>query len=196
LLSGVDLTEVIAAYASGYFLMADEAGELGWYSSRRHALIPLDERFHVPRSLKRALNSGRFTVRLDGDFPGVVEGCAARTETWISPQLKEVYAALHAAGFAHSFETWHEGGLAGAVLGITIGAAFIGESMFFTVPEGSKVALVRLVEHLRAQGFLLFDAQLMNPHLERFGAYELPESQYRRLLARAIGASAAWMKEG
>jgi leucyl/phenylalanyl-tRNA--protein transferase len=192
----VDLTEVIAAYASGYFLMADEAGELGWYSSRRHALIPLDERFHVPRSLKRALNSGRFTVRLDADFPGVVEGCAARSETWISPQLKEVYAALHAAGFAHSFETWHEGSLAGAVLGITIGAAFIGESMFFTVPEGSKVALVRLVEHLRAQGFLLFDAQLMNPHLERFGAYELPESQYRRLLARAVGASAAWMKEG
>jgi leucyl/phenylalanyl-tRNA--protein transferase len=196
LLSGVDLTEVIAAYASGYFLMADEAGNLGWYSSRRHALIPLDERFHVPRSLKRALNSGSFTVRLDGDFHGVVEGCAARTETWISPQLKEVYAALHAAGFAHSFETWHEGSLAGAVLGITIGAAFIGESMFFTVPEGSKVALVRLVEHLRAQGFLLFDAQLMNPHLERFGAYELPESQYRRLLARAVGASAAWMKEG
>ncbi|MBB6097943.1 leucyl/phenylalanyl-tRNA--protein transferase [Deinobacterium chartae] len=187
------VADLLEGYARGYFLMADDAGELRWYSSRRHALIPLDERFHVPRSLRRALNSGRFEVRINADFEGVVRGCASRAETWISVELMAIYRSLHRAGFAHSFETWSEGRLAGGVLGIALGGAFIGETMFYAVPEASKVAMVRLVEHLRARGFVLFDAQLTNAHLERFGAYEVPEAAYRRMLRAALEVEASFV---
>jgi leucyl/phenylalanyl-tRNA---protein transferase len=181
--------DILELYSQGYFLM-DNGGGLDWYSSRRHALVPLDDRFHTPSSLRRALNSGRFTVAIDAAFVEVVDGCAAREETWITPELREIYLNLHRAGHAHSFETWHEGRLAGGILGIVIGAAFIGESMFFRVPESSKVAMVRLHEHLKARGFELFDAQIQNPHLERFGAYEVSEREYARLLERAVNARA------
>jgi leucyl/phenylalanyl-tRNA--protein transferase len=180
------LDEVVSSYAKGYFLMADDRGHLGWYSSRQRALIPLDERFRYPTSLQRHLNSGRFEVAIDRDFKSVVEGCAARDETWISDDLKSIYFALHDAGFAHSFETWEGGELAGGILGLVLGAAFIGESMFFRIPEGSKAAMVRLVEHLRAHEFFLFDAQIQNPHLERFGSYIVPEREYLSLLTKAV----------
>jgi leucyl/phenylalanyl-tRNA--protein transferase len=167
--------------------MDDEAAQgLGWYASREHALIPLDERFRYPRSLQRVLNQNRFTVAINRDFSAVVEGCANRETTWISEELKQIYHALHAAGWAHSFEAWQGKDLAGGVLGIAIGGAFIGESMFYRIPDGSKVALVKLVEHLRSRHFLLFDAQMTNPHLERFGSYILPDSEYQLLLRRAV----------
>ncbi|MCU0568525.1 MAG: leucyl/phenylalanyl-tRNA--protein transferase [Oculatellaceae cyanobacterium Prado106] len=178
---------IIEGYAQGYFLMADESGkELGWYSSRERALIPLDDRFRYPRSLQRILNQDRFTTAINQDFAAVLEGCANRTTTWISPELKEIYWALYRAGVAHSFETWDGDQLAGGILGITIGGAFIGESMFYRIPESSKVAMVKLVERLRSRHFLLFDAQIMNPHLERFGAYILPNPEYKTLLKRAV----------
>ena len=180
----MDVAGIVELYAQGYFLM-DNGDGLNWYSSRRHALIPLDGAFHVPRSLRRALNSGRFETRINADFAGVVAGCGDRAETWITPELEAVYGELHRAGFAHSFETWVDGALAGGILGITVGAAFIGESMFFRVPEASKVAMVRLVEHLRSRDFALFDAQIQNPHLARFGAFEVPEREYNAMLERA-----------
>jgi leucyl/phenylalanyl-tRNA---protein transferase len=182
-----DVSTIIHGYSQGYFLMADETGnELGWYSSRERALVPLDHRFRYPRSLQRTLNQDRFTVAVDRDFQSVLKGCADRETTWISTELKEIYWALHKAGVAHSFETWQGDTLAGGVLGIVIGGAFIGESMFYTIPEASKVAMVKLVEHLRSRQFLLFDAQIINPHLERFGAYILPNQEYSELLEKAI----------
>ena len=180
------LEQIVQGYAAGYFPMADARGRLGWYSSRTHTLMPLDSCFHVPGSLKRALNSERFEVRIDTAFAEVVRGCAAREETWISAELEQIYLALHRAGVAHSFETWQGEQLAGGVLGLALGGAFIGESMFFRISEGSKVALVRLVQHLNTRGFMLFDAQLQNPHLERFGSYEMASKEYGRLLERAI----------
>lgn len=177
------VSELLAGYAAGAFLM-DNGDGLNWYTSRVRALVPLDERFHPPRSLARAYP--KFEVRLNADFAGVVDGCAAREETWISPELREIYLALHAAGHAHSFETWRGERLAGGVLGLTLGGAYIGESMFHAVTDASKVALVRLVDHLRARGFVLFDAQLQNPHLARFGTYEVGEREYARLLKRAL----------
>lgn len=182
----LDVFDIANGYAQGLFLMSGEDGTLGWYSSRERTLIPLDDRFHVPKSLRRALNSGRFEVRINGDFSGTVEGCANRDETWISDELKAIYHRLNEAGFAYSFETWHEGELAGGILGIVLGGAFIGESMFYRVPEASKVAMVRLVEHLKNRKFTLYDAQLMNPHLERFGAYNITPKQYQKLLDRAL----------
>lgn len=182
-----DIAIIVQNYARGYFLMADETGRnLGWYSSRERTLIPLDERFRYPRSLRRALNQERFQVAIDRDFPAVIEGCANRETTWISDELKEIYGDLHRAGIAHSFETWQGNELAGGILGLVIGGAFIGESMFYRIPEGSKVALVKLVEWLRSRHFTLFDAQMMNPHLERFGAYIVDNKEYQQLLKAAL----------
>jgi leucyl/phenylalanyl-tRNA--protein transferase len=181
-----DLSTIVNGYAQGYFLMADEDDQLGWYQSQSRTLIPLDDRFRYPKSLRRMLNQNRFAVAIDRDFDGVVAGCSNRQETWISDELQQIYHQLHSAGWAHSFETWQDDQLAGGILGIVIGGAFIGESMFFGIPDGSKVAMVKLVEHLRDRHFTLFDAQLMNPHLERFGAYMVSGETYDALLTAAI----------
>jgi leucyl/phenylalanyl-tRNA--protein transferase len=182
----LDIPSLIQGYAQGYFLMADESGTLGWYSSRTRAIIPLDERFRYPTSLRRVLNQERFSVAINRDFKSVVAGCADRDSTWISTELQEIYWTLYKAGWAYSFETWQGDQLAGGILGIVIGGAFIGESMFYRIPEGSKVAMVKLVERLRRRNFLLFDAQMMNPHLERFGACTVEEPQYQVLLRQAL----------
>jgi leucyl/phenylalanyl-tRNA---protein transferase len=181
-----NLPAIISGYARGNFLMAEEDEDLQWYSSSEHALIPLDDRFRYPKSLRRVINQERFTVKINGDFRAVVEGCADRATTWISDELKEIYWELYQTGSAYSFETWQGNELAGGLLGIAIGGAFIGESMFFHIPEGSKVAMVHLVNHLRHQKFSLFDAQMLNPHLERFGAYPIESRAYQDLLQVAI----------
>lgn len=194
-MSDFDVEDFIAGYSQGYFLMCndDETG-LGWYSSNKRALIPLDDRFRYPKSLQRMINQNRFQVAIDRDFPAVVEGCSGesgvpedyRPSTWISPILKEIYYQLHEAGYAHSFETWQGDQLAGGILGIVLNRAFIGESMFYRIPEGSKVAMVKLVEHLRRRDFILFDAQMNNPHLERFGSFIVKDQAYQKLLKEAI----------
>lgn len=181
-----DIPAVIQGYAQGYFLMADQTNHLGWYYSRQRALIPLDNRFRYPKSLRRVLNSDRFTVAINRDFKAVVAGCAARDSTWISSDLQEIYWQLYQTGWAKSFETWEGDRLAGGILGIVIGGAFIGESMFYRIPEASKVAMVKLVERLRLSKFVLFDAQMNNPHLERFGAYTVTEKEYQNLLGQAL----------
>ncbi|MBD2667325.1 leucyl/phenylalanyl-tRNA--protein transferase [Richelia sinica] len=181
-----DVAAIIRGYAQGYFLMADEWDNLGWYASKERTLIPLDERFRYPKSLQRVLNQERFQVAINRDFLGVVNGCANRETTWISPELKDIYWLLYQTGYAYSFETWRGDELAGGILGILIGGAFIGESMFYRIPEASKVAMVKLVERLRQRQFILFDAQMMNPHLERFGAYWIGDEEYTVLLQQAL----------
>ena len=185
-----NIRSVIEGYTQGYFLMSEGDGEpIEWYYTNSRTLIPLDQRFRYPKSLQRVLNQNRFEVRIDTAFEQVVEGCADRETTWISKELRSLYSNLHAAGWAHSFETWQGDQLAGGILGIAISGVFIGESMFFKIPEGSKVAMVKLVEHLRSQGYSLFDAQLMNPHLERFGAFEIDDDSYQSLLKQALTKS-------
>ncbi|MBG1240422.1 leucyl/phenylalanyl-tRNA--protein transferase [Nostoc sp. NZL] len=181
-----DIAAIVEGYAQGYFLMADERDRLSWYGSRDRTFIPLDERFHYPKSLQRVLNQERFTVDINRDFQAVVAGCADRETTWISPELQKIYWLLYQSGYAYSFETWQGDELAGGILGIVIGGAFIGESMFYRIPEGSKVAMVKLVERLRQNEFVFFDAQMMNPHLERFGAYRVGDKEYQMLLKQAL----------
>ena len=181
-----DVLAIIEGYAQGYFLMATEDESLQWYSSRDRTLIPLDARFRYPKSLQRVLNSDKFTVAINRDFKAVVNGCANRETTWISEELQEIYWALYLNGWAYSFETWLGDELAGGILGIAIGGIFIGESMFYRIPDGSKVAMVKLVEKLRSHSFVLFDAQMMNPHLERFGAYQVADLEYQRLLKQSL----------
>ena len=167
--------------------MAEEDGQaLNWYSSNKRALIPLDDRFRYPKSLRRVLNQNRFTPAINRDFEGVIEGCANRETTWISENLKDVYRRLHRAGYAHSFETWQGDRLAGGFLGIALGGVFIGESMFYNIPEGSKAAMVMLVNHLRSRNFQMFDVQIINPHLARFGAFEVDRDVYEASLFEAM----------
>jgi leucyl/phenylalanyl-tRNA--protein transferase len=190
-----NLQAVLQMYAQGYFPLGTRRG-IGWFDQRAYgtpyrALMPLDERFHIPRSLRRVLNAGRLEVRSDSDFAGVLEGCATRGglyrhATWITPEVAQLYLALHRHGFAHSFETWQDGKLVGGIMGVALGAAFIGDSMFYRVPHASKVALVRLVEHLRQRGFELFDVQVQNPHLARFGAIEVDPIEFRQKLLQAM----------
>ncbi len=188
-----DVAAIIQGYAQGYFLMADENNHLGWYGSRDRTLIPLDDNFRFPKSLRRVINQERFSTAIDRDFKAVVEGCADRDSTWISSELKDIYYSLNQSGWAHSFETWQGDELAGGILGIVIGGAFIGESMFFRIPEGSKVAMVKLVERLRSRQFVFFDAQMMNPHLERFGAYSIDDEEYQILLEKALQSNCSFM---
>jgi leucyl/phenylalanyl-tRNA--protein transferase len=168
--------------------MADPSdGSISWYSPDPRAIIPLDQ-FRVSRSLRRVVTRRDFEVLHDTAFSEVIRSCADRPETWISADVMAVYADLHRRGVAHSVETWKGGRLVGGLYGLAIGGAFFGESMFSTVSDASKVALVHLVNHLSAQGFLLLDAQFSTPHLASFGTVEVSREEYLRMLATALAA--------
>lgn len=169
--------------------MADVAGVIRWYDPDPRAVIPL-EQFHVSRRLLRTVRRAPFAVRYDCAFRAVMEGCAqarpGREQTWISGELLDAYGELHRLGLAHSVETWLGDELVGGVYGVGIRGLFAGESMFSRRTDASKVALVHLVERLRDGGYTLFDVQFLTPHLERFGAVEVPRQRYRQLLAAAL----------
>ena len=178
------------AYRHGIFPMADErSGEVLWFRPDPRAIIPLDG-FHVSRSLARTLKGGRFEIRLDTDFEGVMRGCADRPEgSWIDERFVEVYGALHRAGKAHSVEAWREGRLAGGTYGVAVGGAFMAESMFHRETDASKVALAALVERLGERGFTLLDVQYLTPHLASLGAVEISRREYEARLVRALSLS-------
>jgi len=162
-------------------------GDIAWFSPDPRALIPLDERFHITHGLRRVLKKKKFEITIDQEFGGVIRACSkTHGETWISEEILEAYCQLHREGHAHSVEARLDGELAGGLYGVHIGGAFFGESMFHQAPEASKVALVALVERLRARGFALLDTQWMTPHLAQFGTFEVPRGEYLRLLAAAL----------
>jgi leucyl/phenylalanyl-tRNA---protein transferase len=182
---------LLSAYAAGIFPMAETADDrdLFWVDPHRRGILPLDA-FHVPRRLRRTLRRGGFEVAADGDFAAVIRGCAEasdkRSETWINDEIVQLYSALHARGAAHSIECRVAGELVGGLYGVSLGAAFFGESMFSRVTDASKVALVHLVARLRLGGYRLLDCQFLTPHLARFGAIEVSRARYHRLLAEAL----------
>ncbi len=176
---------VIWAYQNGYFPMAEDDGELFWHAPDPRAVIPLD-RVKIARSLRQVLKKAQFDVTFNKDFYGVICGCADRDETWISPEIIEVYADLHAMHLTHSVEVWQDGDLVGGLYGVALGGAFFGESMFSRVSNASKVAFVHLTTHLRKQGFTLLDSQYLNPFTESLGAIEIPFVDYKRQLMEAL----------
>jgi leucyl/phenylalanyl-tRNA---protein transferase len=182
---------LLQAYASGIFPMAESANdpELFWVDPKRRGILPLDA-FHVPRRLKRVLRHGTLAVRTDTAFEAVMRGCAEASETrpttWINDEILQLYGALFARGAAHSVECWHEGELVGGLYGVSLGAAFFGESMFSRVTDASKVALVHLVARLRLGGYRVLDTQFLTPHLAQFGGIEISRSRYHRMLADAL----------
>lgn len=161
--------------------MAQE-GEIFWYEPKMRGLIPLDERFHVSRSLRKTWNKKLFEIRYDTAFREVMLGCAAREETWIDEVIMESYCELHKMGHAHSVECWDTEGLQGGIYGVSMGKAFFGESMFSRKTGASKIAMIALVERLREQNFQLLDTQWMTDHLRSFGGVEIPQAEYLKLL--------------
>jgi leucyl/phenylalanyl-tRNA--protein transferase len=178
---------LLAAYASGWFPMADEEGVISWYSPDPRGVLPIDA-FHVPSRLQRVVRQGQVQVEIDTAFEEVMRACAEAerepedTGTWISEEIIESYCALHDQGYAHSVEVRQDGALVGGLYGVSLGGAFFGESMFHRVTDASKVALVELVKRLQSRGFILLDTQWVTGHLQQFGAIEIPRPEYLQRL--------------
>jgi leucyl/phenylalanyl-tRNA--protein transferase len=192
---GGDLSaeRLLTAYAQGIFPWYSEPSPILWWSpDPRLVLEP--ERLHVPKSLRKTIRAGAFEVTADEAFARVIDRCAARPRpgqdgTWITDEMREAYVHLHQLGYAHSFEAWQGGELAGGLYGVSLGAAFFGESMFADRPDASKVAFVRAVEWLASRGVNLVDCQVRTDHLVRFGARDLSRATFLRKLAAALRAS-------
>ncbi|GJE51945.1 Leucyl/phenylalanyl-tRNA--protein transferase [Methylobacterium tardum] len=195
----VDITPeiLLKAYAAGIFPMAEDAQDptLYWVEPKARGVLPLDG-FRVSRRLARTVRLDQFEVRCDTDFAGVIDGCAAprrdSERTWINGRIRELYGALYDLGYVHTVEVYAGGRLVGGLYGVSLGAAFFGESMFHEVRDASKVALVHLMGRLRAGHYRLADTQFVTEHLTQFGAEELPRHVYKRRLAEALDQAGDW----
>jgi leucyl/phenylalanyl-tRNA--protein transferase len=186
----IPLDLLISAYATGWFPMAVGRG-IQWFSPDPRGIFPLDG-LRVSKRLARTVRQGRFRIEVDRAFVEVMRACATAERdpddpgTWISEEIIESYAALHAHGIAHSVETWVGDRLVGGLYGVALRGAFFGESMFHRETDASKVALVALVDRLRSRGYVLLDTQWTTPHLESLGAIDIPRKEYLRRLERAL----------
>lgn len=178
-------------YSQGYFPMTVYGNEVEWLAPRERALFPI-EGIHVSKSLKKTLRRGEFQVTFDTAFEEVVRDCMRPGDNWISEDFVRVYSEIHRLGWGHSCEVWKDGSLIGGVYGIAMGSCFCAESMFHRATDASKVALHCMVNRCRELGFSVFDAQIMNPHLQSLGAYEVPHEEYLVLLRRALKQSTEW----
>lgn len=171
--------------------MADEDGELAWYQPQFRALFPI-EGIRVSRSLAKRLRRGDFEIRFDTSFEQVIRSCRRPDENWINDEIIRAYTDIHREGWGHCAECWIDGELVGGVYGVALGACFSAESMFHRRTDASKIALHAMVEHCRELGFTMFDAQVLNPHLESLGAYEIPIDDYLDRLAVSMEQPTVW----
>jgi leucyl/phenylalanyl-tRNA--protein transferase len=184
---------LLRAYSIGLFPMADSADdpELFWVEPDMRGIIPLDD-FHVARSLAKTVRKSPFDIRFDTAFDAVLAACAEaapdRPSTWINTKIKSLYGTLHRMGHAHSVEAWEGDQLVGGLYGVSLGAAFFGESMFSRRTDASKICLVHLVERLKDRGFRLLDTQFTTEHLKTFGAIDVPKIKYEDMLANALAS--------
>lgn len=193
-----DLTPdlLLRAYSIGLFPMADSANdpEIFWVEPEMRGILPLDA-FHVSKSLAKTIRRTSLVIRRNTAFEAVMDGCAApapdRPTTWINATIRGLYTSLHRMGHAHSVEAWDGEHLVGGLYGVSLGAAFFGESMFSRQTDASKICLVHLVNHLRERGFVLLDTQFTTEHLKTFGAIDVPKARYARILEKAIALQPA-----
>lgn len=188
---------LLQAYAAGIFPMSDGGAEdeIFWVDPKARGILPLD-RFHISRSLTRAIRRQDYQVRVNTTFEDVVNACADRPETWINAVILSLYNRLHQLGFAHSVEVFDtDDQLVGGVYGVALGGAFFGESMFSRRKDGSKIALAYLVDRLRAGGFVLFDTQFVTDHLLTMGATEISRDAYQEMLAEALDINAEFLAQ-
>ena len=197
--SAFDVETLIDCYRQGLFPMAETRGDETIYliDPEHRGVIPLDA-FHLSRRLARTVRADRFEVSVDTAFSQVITECArpgpGRLETWINAPIEALYGELFRRGLAHSVETWREGRLVGGLYGVSLGAAFFGESMFSRERDASKVALVHLVARLKAGGYRLLDTQFITEHLTQFGAEEIPRAAYHRRLAAALAGQGEFLR--
>ncbi len=194
-----DLTPFLirSAYEQGAFPMTGDDGNIDWYQPRRRALFPI-EGIRVSHSLARTLRRGVFEVRYDTAFDAVMRACMRPEDNWLSEPFFRAYGQIHREGWGHCAEAWLGGELVGGVYGIAIGGCFCAESMFHRVRDASKVALGALVERCRHEGFAMFDAQVMNSHLQSLGAFEISHAAYMKALASVLEAQlhlGSWNRE-
>ena len=184
---------LLQGYRAGVFPMSEtrDSEDVFWVDPQRRGILPLDG-FHISRSLRKRLRAAQYTVSFNTCFRDVVRGCAAREETWINDTIFGLYGALFDRGDAACCEVWRDAELVGGVYGVTIGAAFFGESMFSTATDASKVALAYLTDRLRQDGFVLFDTQFITDHLAGLGAVEISRANYHALLSHALKGSAVF----
>lgn len=179
-------TEILeAGYRSGAFPMADSDGRVEFYRSDPRAVLELDA-LHVSKSLARVIRQGKYDIFLNRDFEAVIRACADRKETWINAEIRRAFVQLHEEGKAHSIEAYEDDELVGGLYGVTLGGAFMGESMFTRMPDASKVCLFYLVERLKELDYVLLDCQIQNGHLARLGAVEIPDGEYLSRLDEAL----------
>ena len=189
----IDLTPelIVRAYQSGIFPMAEDATspDLFWVSPQKRGIIPL-ENFHLSRTLRKTMRTHPYQIRVDTDFPAVIEGCATagvdRETTWINPEIRRLYGALFERGIVHTVEVWDGPDLVGGLYGVSLGAAFFGESMFHRKTDCSKIAMAHLLQRLVAGGYRLLDTQFVTDHLRTFGGTEIPREDYEARLAEAL----------
>lgn len=181
--------DLLYGYINGIFPMAELDGTIYWYSPDPRAIIPIDS-YKSPKSLRPVINKKTFEIRIDGDFESVMHGCAgprAQEEgTWISEDIIAAYTNLHKLGYAHSVEAYRDNKLVGGLYGVAIGGVFFGESMFFIESNASKVAFHFLIETLRANNYILLDTQFINDNVLRYGAIEIPRTDYMERLKKAL----------
>ena len=184
--------QILGAYQQGYFPMArGRYGRIDWFMAEPRTVIPLDERFRVRRSLRQQRRKLAYEIRVDTSFLEVIHACArhgevTEEEVWLSDEMIALYTELHQRGFAHSLEVWVENTLLAGLYGIALKGAFFGESMFTRQSSLSQIALVELVERLRARGYRLLDAQMRTWHISQFGALDMPHQEYLRVLGEAL----------
>lgn len=179
---------LIRAYARGIFPMGDSRNPeapVRWYSPDPRCIVDIDN-FHITKRLARTYRQGKFTLKVNSAWEKVMRLCAEREDTWITDEIIEIYSQLNQVGLAHSVEAYYEGELAGGLYGVSLGGAFMGESMFHTVRDASKIALVFLVEHMKERGFSLLDCQFMTEHLGGFGAINISQKEYLARLELAL----------
>ncbi len=160
-------------------------GKIHWFSPEQRGIIPLDG-LKISRSLRQTLKKNIYEIRIDSDFESIIRSCADREEVWISETIVQSYLRLFRHGFAHSIESWHNGAIVGGLYGVSIGGAFFGESMFSTMTDASKIALVHLVKHLNERGYVLLDTQYVNSHLATLGCIEISKQEYLTKLKTAL----------
>lgn len=189
---GGDLSpqRLLLAYRMGIFPWYSRGSPIMWWSPDPRLVLFLDE-IHVSRSLRQFMKKNIYRISFDNAFEDVIMGCAEvhthRTgDTWITREMIEAYIELHRLGFVHSVEAWFDGVLVGGLYGVSLGAAFFGESMFTRMDNASKVALVKLVEQLKKWGFQFIDCQITTEHLKRFGAREIPRREFLKRLKAAL----------
>jgi leucyl/phenylalanyl-tRNA---protein transferase len=181
---------LLAEYRRGRYPMMQRLGRLHWKDPEMRAIIPLDERYQIPRDVRRLLRKDHFTVSFDRVFRQVVCECRRRTPqrqgTWIAPEMIDVYTRLHELGFAHSVEVWNGDRLVGGGYGVSIGGFYAGESLFYRESNASKLALFHMNDRLRKRGFSLIDAQEASNLTRQFGVVEIPRAEFKELLSQAI----------